>query len=84
MTRVGGGVQTPPKKDDIIFEQPHIATILVVLCTGAQRSNYQFINFLMPFRKNHETNLFNSYMKNLFKSYDNVHRGWQRVDFAEV
>ena len=22
MTRGGGGVQTPPKKDDIIYEQP--------------------------------------------------------------
>ena len=24
MTRGGGGVQTPPKKDDIIYEQPPI------------------------------------------------------------
>ena len=27
MTRGGGGVQTPPKKDDIIYEQPIVAII---------------------------------------------------------
>ena len=28
----GGGVQTPPKKDDIIYEQPLVESCIVQLC----------------------------------------------------
>ena len=47
MTRGGGGVQTPPKKDDIIYEQPLIDCIILgansVKCIGMQCSILKYI-----------------------------------------